>query len=273
MGFLSGKNALVSGVANRKSIAWGIAQALHAHGAQIGFLCLESNVRRVKKLASQVQSDMILPCDVRNDLQIEQAFEQAGTEFEGRLDILVHCLAYAEINDIGGEFIRISRSGWNTALEISAYSLVAFARQARPLMRSSEGGSIITLTFAGGEKVVPGYNVMGVAKSALDATVRYLAYDLGPEKIRVNAISPGPVTTLSSMVIEDFNISLKLVQEHSPMLSNITVEDIGGAAVYLASDLSGSVTGTILKVDSGMSIMVAPSKVHRRYMAKALEKD
>ena len=272
MGLLSGKNALVSGVANRKSIAWGIAQALHAHGAQIGFVCLENNVRRVKKLASQVHADMILPCDVRDDLQIERTFQQAGKEFGGRLDVLVHCLAYAEITDIGGEFIRISRSGWNTALDVSAYSLVAFARQARPFMRAC-GGSIITLTFAGGEKVVPGYNVMGIAKAALDATVRYLAYDLGPEKIRINAISPGPVTTLSSMVIEDFSISLNLVQEHSPMLRNITTDDIGGAAVYLASDLSGSVTGTILKVDSGMSIMVAPSKVHRSYNAKAPAKD
>ena len=266
MRLLSGKTALVSGVANRKSIAWGIAQALHDHGAQIGFICLENNVRRVKKLASQVHSDMILSCDVRDDQQIEQVFEQAGKEFDGKLDILIHCLAYAEINDIGGEFIKISRSGWNTALEISAYSLVAFARRARGLM-STSGGSIITLTFAGGEKVVPGYNVMGVAKAALDAAVRYLAYDLGPEKIRVNAISPGPVTTLSSMVIEDFSSSLKLVQEHSPMLRNITTEDIGGAAVYLASDLSASVTGAVLKVDSGMNIMVAPSKVHRRYQA------
>ena len=271
MGLLSGKNALVSGVANQKSIAWGIAQALHAHGAKIGFTCLENNVRRVKKLASRVHSDMIIPCDVRDDQQIEQTFLQVGKEFGGKLDILVHCVAYAEIDNIGGEFIAVSRSGWSTALEVSAYSLVAFARHARPLMRSPEGGSIMTLTFVGGEKVVPGYNVMGVAKAALDATVRYLAYDLGPEKIRVNAISPGPVSTLSSVVVEDFSRALKLVQEHSPLLSNITAEDVGGAAVYLASKLSDSVTGTILHVDSGMNIMVAPSKVHRRY--KAPEQD
>jgi len=265
MKLLSGKTALVSGVANRKSIAWGIAQMLHAHGAKIGFTCLENNVRRVKKLASQVHTDMIIPCDVRDDQQIERTFELVGERFGGKLDILVHCMAYAEIDDIGGEFVNVSRSGWNTALEVSAFSLVAFAREARRLMRSSEGGSIITLTFAGGEKVVPGYNVMGIAKAALDATVRYLAYDLGPEKIRVNAISPGPVSTLSSMVVEDFSSALKLVREHSPLLSNVTTEEIGGAAVYLASELSGSVTGSILRVDSGMNILVAPSKVHRKY--------
>jgi enoyl-[acyl-carrier protein] reductase I len=262
---LRGKAALISGVTNRNSIAWGIAEALYARGARIAFACLESNVRRVRKLAPQVHSDIIIPCDVRDDHMIAQAFDEVKEVFDGRLDILVHSIAYADLNDIGGEFIRISRSGWNKALEISAYSLVAFARHSRPLMNSSGGGSIITLTFGGAEKVVPGYNIMGVAKAALDATVRYLAYDLGPENIRVNAISAGPIMTPSSVVVEDFTMALKMMEERSPMLRNITVEDVGGAAVYLASDLSRCVTGAVIKVDSGMNIMAAPTKVHLKH--------
>jgi enoyl-[acyl-carrier protein] reductase I len=262
MGLLTGKKALVSGTANHMSIAWGIAKAMHAHGAQIALTCLESNIRRLKKLAPQVHSDIVIPCDVRDDYKIGQAFDQVKEVFDGRLDILVHSLAYADLKDIGGEFIRISRSGWSTALEISAYSLIVFARHVRPLMNASGGGSIITVTFGGGEKVVPGYNIMGVSKAALETTVRYLAYDLGPENIRVNAISPGPIPTPSSLMVEDFGTALKMTEEHSPMLRNITLEDVGGAEVYLASDLSSGVTGAIIKVDSGMNIVGAPAKAH-----------
>jgi enoyl-[acyl-carrier protein] reductase I len=264
MGLLNGRKALITGVANKKSIAWGIARALHAHGAQLAFTCLESNIRRVKKLAPQVGSDIIITCDAQNDEQIGQAFEEVAAAFGGTLDILVHCVAYADIEDLGGEFIGISRSGWNLALEASAYSLVAFARNARSLMQAAGGGSIITLTF-GGRKVVPGYNIMGIAKAALDMSMRYLAYDLGPEDIRVNAISAGPISTISSLAVEDFSKSLRLCEESSPLLRNITLEDLGGTAVYLASDLSSAVTGEVLNVDAGMSNLCPAVRQHRKW--------
>jgi enoyl-[acyl-carrier protein] reductase I len=263
MGLLDGKKALVAGVANNKSIAWGIAQALYAQGAQIAFACLETNVRRVNRLASQVHSEIVIPCDVRKDEDIGEAFDKVRTAFDGKLEILVHSIAFANLNDIGGEFIKISRSGWHLALDISVYSLVAFARSARPLMKSAGGGSIITLTF-GGDKVVPGYNVMGVAKSALEMTVRYLAYDLGPENIRVNAIGAGPIPTLSSQIIEDFESALRRVEESSPLLRNVTLEDVGKTAVYLASDFSIAVTGAVINVDAGINIMCPATKPHRR---------
>lgn len=263
MALLTEKNALICGVTNKTSIAWGIAQALHAQGANLAFTCVENNVRRLKKLAPQVNSDIIVPCDVRSDEDIENAFKSVGNAFSGRLDILVHAIAYAHIDDLGGEFIHISRKGWNLALEISAFSLVAMARRARPLMNAAGGGSIFALTFAGGKRVVPGYNIMGVAKAALDMSVRYLAYDLGPENIRVNAISAGPISTPSSLAIEDFDSALRLMENTSPLLRNITLEDLGGTAVYLASDLSRSVTGETIYVDSGISILNAPAKPRR----------
>ncbi len=240
-----------------------MARALHAQGANLAFTCVENNVRRLKKLAPQVNSDIIVPCDVRSDEDIENAFNTVGNAFSGRLDILVHAIAYAHIDDLGGEFIHISREGWNLALEISAFSLVAMARRARPLMNAAGGGSIFALTFVGGKRVVPGYNIMGVAKAALDMSVRYLAYDLGPENIRVNAISAGPISTPSSLAVEDFGSALRLVENTSPLLRNITLEDLGGTAVYLASDLSRSVTGETIYVDSGIYILSAPSKPRR----------
>ena len=263
MGLLDGKKALVAGVANKKSIAWGIAQALYALGAQFAFTCHETNVRRVRKLAPQVNSEIIIPCDVGKDEDIMQAFDQLAATFDGKLDILVHSIAYANMDDLGGEFIRTSRSGWHLALDISAYSLVAFARCARPLMNAAGGGSIMTLTF-GDNKVVPGYNIMGVAKAALEMTVRYLAYDLGPENIRVNAIGSGPIPTLSSLAVENFSVALRMMEENSPMLRNVTLEDVGKTAVYLASDLSSAVTGAVIKVDSGMNIMCPPTAPHRK---------
>ncbi|MBC2694300.1 MAG: enoyl-ACP reductase [Desulfobacteraceae bacterium] len=265
MGLLDGKNALICGVANKKSIAWGIAQALHAHGARLGFTCLENNVHRLNKLASQVNSDIIIPCDVRKENDIAHALNKVSAVFDGKLDILIHAIAYADINDLGGEFISISKSGWSLALEVSAYSLIAFARYARPLMNATGGGSIITLTFSGGESVTPGYNIMGIAKAALNMSVRYLAYDLGPENIRINAISAGPISTISSMAVEKFDIFLRMVEECSPLLRNITLEDLGGTAVYLASHLSNSVTGTVIYVDSGTNILDPPSIAHRRF--------
>lgn len=263
MGLLDGRKALVTGVTNKKSIAWGIAQALHAQGARIAFTCLENNVRRLKKLAPQVNSDIIITCDVTKDENISLALEEVKSEFDGELDILIHSIAFAELEDIGGEFIGVSRSGWNTALEISAYSLIAFAREVRPLMNKARGGSIITLSFVG-DKVVPGYNIMGVAKAALEMTVRYLAYDLGPENIRVNAISAGPIPTPSSIAVEGFSESLLKTEECSPLLRNVTSQNIGETAVYLASDFSSAVTGAVIKVDSGMNIMCPASRPHRQ---------
>ncbi len=268
MGLLDGKTALVSGVANKKSIAWGIARCLHAHGARLAFTCHPTNLRRVKKLAPQVDSDIIIPCDVTKDDEIGRLFDQVAAVFEGRLDILIHSVAYAFIDDLGGEFIRTSRSGWNLALEVSAYSLVAFAQNARPLMKAADGGAIITMTFYANH-VVPGYNIMGVAKSALETSVRYLAYDLGPENIRVNAVNPGPIPTISSQIIEDFSTTLSMMEERAPMLRNVTPQDVGDTAVYLASDLSSKVTGAIINVDAGMNIMCPPTKIHRWLGKKA----
>ncbi|NIM99905.1 MAG: SDR family oxidoreductase [candidate division Zixibacteria bacterium] len=263
MALLDGKKTLISGVANKKSIAWGIAQALHAYGSQIAFACHPTNLRRVRKLAPEVDSEIIIPCDVGKDEEIAQAFDQVGNVFDGKLDILVHSIAYANLDDLGGEFIKTSRSGWNLALDISAYSLVVLARCARPLMKAAREGSIMTLTFGDG-KVVPGYNIMGVAKAALEMAVRYLAYDLGPENIRVNAIASGPIQTISSLAIEDFSVALCMMEERSPLLRNVTLEDVGRTAVYLASDFSKAVTGSVIKVDSGMNIMSPPTAPHRK---------
>lgn len=259
MGLLEGKRALISGVANKKSLAWGIAQAMHNQGARLAFTCVPTSTRRVNKLASLVDCDLVIPCDVKSDRDIEKAINVVNEYFGGRLDIFAHCIAFASLEHIGGEFIKTSRKGWNLAIEVSAYSLVAFARQIRPLLNAANGGSIITLSFGGADLVVPGYNVMGIAKSALNASVRYLAYDLGPERIRVNAIAPGPVPTLSSQMVENFKSALELVEERSPLLRNISKEDVGAAAVYLASNLSSGITGAIIPVDSGMHIMCPPT--------------
>jgi enoyl-[acyl-carrier protein] reductase I len=264
MGLLDGKKALVCGVTNKSSIGWGIAKALHAQGARLAFTCVKTNIRRLKRLVPEVDSDIVIPCDVLKDEDISSVAENLQQTFQGRLDILVHSIAYSDIADLGSEFIQVSRSGWNLALEASAYSLVALSRAFRPMMTASGCGSIITLTFVGGSQVVPGYNIMGIAKSALNMSVKYLAYDLGPDRIRVNAISAGPITTFSSLAVENFDTALQLVQSHSPLLRNISQEDLGGTAVYLASNLSSAVTGEILFVDSGMHILAPPSAVHGR---------
>jgi enoyl-[acyl-carrier protein] reductase I len=264
MALLDGKKALVTGVANKNSIAWGIARSLHEHGARIGFLCLPSNVGRLKRLAPGVESDIIVPCDVQQDDQIQRGTDEVVKALGG-LDVLIHSIAFAEMTDLEGEFIGVSRAGWNRALEVSAYSLVALARSARGRMRESGGGAVITLTFYGGTKVIPNYNIMGVAKAALDASLLYLAYDLGPDKIRVNAISAGPIQTPSSMVIHGFATALKRMESCSPLLRNITQDQLGAAAVYLASDLASGVTGHTLHVDSGMNILGPAAEPHRRW--------
>jgi enoyl-[acyl-carrier protein] reductase I len=257
MGLLEGKNALVFGVANDHSIAWGIARALHAEGAEVGFSSIESLIdKRVRPLAESIGSTFVEPCDVQSDADIERVFARWGDTHD-RLDILVHALAFAKREDLSGGFVDTSRDGFALALDVSAYSLVALTRAARSLLRP--GASVITLTYYGAEKVVANYNVMGVAKAALEASVRYLAADLGPDGVRVNAISAGPVRTLAASGIAGFKQMYGAFDEVAPMRANITPEDVGRSAVYLASDLSSAVTGEILYVDGGFNIMGVPS--------------
>ncbi len=257
MGLLDGKTALIFGVANDHSIAWGIAQALHEAGAEVGFSSVESLIeKRVRPLATSIGSTFVEPCDVASDEQIRTVFERWG-ETHDSLDILVHALAFAKREDLEGAFVDTSREGFALALDISAYSLVALAREARPLLR--RGSSIITLSYYGAEKVVANYNVMGVAKAALEASVRYLAADLGPDGIRVNAISAGPVRTLAAAGIAGFKGMYRGFAEVAPLRANITPEDVGRSALYLASDLSSAVTGETLYVDGGFNIVGVPT--------------
>jgi enoyl-[acyl-carrier protein] reductase I len=256
MGLLDGKKALIFGVANDHSIAWGIARALHDEGAVVGFSSVESLIeRRVRPLAASIGSTFVEPCDVQDDDQIRAVFTKWAAEHD-RLDILVHALAFARREDLEGGFVDTSRDGFALALDVSAYSLVALAREARPLLRS--GSSILTLTYYGAEKVVANYNVMGVAKAALEASVRYLAADLGPDGVRVNAISAGPVRTLAAAGISGFKRMYGSFAEVAPLRANITPEDVGRSAVYLASDLSSAVTGEVLYVDGGFNVVGVP---------------
>ncbi|MDH4141422.1 MAG: enoyl-ACP reductase [Chloroflexota bacterium] len=257
MGLLDGRNALVFGVANDHSIAWGIAKALHAEGAEVGFSSVESLIeRRVRPLATSIGSTFVEPCDVQSDEDIDRVFARWG-ESHDRLDILVHALAFAKREDLSGSFVETSRDGFGLAMDVSAYSLVALSRSARPFLRP--GSSIMTLTYYGAEKVVANYNVMGVAKAALEASVRYLAADLGREGVRVNAISAGPIRTLAASGIAGFKQLYGGFDEIAPLRTNITIEDVGRSAVYLASDLSGAVTGEILYVDGGFNVMGVPT--------------
>ena len=256
MGLLDGRNALVFGVANDHSLAWGIAKVFHDEGAEVGFSSVESLIdRRVRPLADSIGSTFVEPCDVGDDAQISRVFDR-WTETHDRLDILVHALAFAKREELDGAFTDTSREGFALALDISAYSLIGLTRAARPLLR--RGSSILTLTYYGSEKVVANYNVMGVAKAALEASVRYLAADLGPDGVRVNAISAGPVRTLAAAGIAGFKDMYRGFTDIAPLRTNITPEDVGRTAVYLASDLSAAVTGEVLYVDGGFSIVGVP---------------
>ena len=255
-GLLAGRKALVFGVANDHSIAWGIAKALHDQGAKVGFSSMASLIkRRVRPLANSIGSTFVEPCDVRDDDEIKRVFQRWHAR-EGSLDILVHAVAFAEKEDLAGHFADTSRDGFHTAFDISVYSLIAMAREARPYMKP--GSSIMTLTYYGAEKVVPHYNVMGVAKAALEASTRYLAADLGPSGVRVNAISAGPVRTLSAHGIAGFKLMYGGFADVTPLRSHITIEDVAGTAVYLASDLSGQTTGETIYVDGGFNILGLP---------------
>ena len=257
MGLLDGKTALIFGVANDHSIAWGIARTLHAEGAEVGFSSVESLIeKRVRPLAELIGSTFVEPCDVSSDEQISRVFARWG-EAHASLDVLVHALAFARREDLEGGFVDTSRDGFALALDISAYSLVALTREARPFLR--RGSSVVTLSYYGAEKVVSNYNVMGVAKAALEASVRYLAADLGPDGIRVNAISAGPIRTLAAAGIAGFKRMYGEFGDIAPLRANITPEDVGRTAVYLASDLSSAVTGETIYVDGGFNILGVPT--------------
>ena len=256
MGLLDGRKALIFGVANDHSIAWGIAKALHDEGATLGFSSVESLTdKRVRPLATSIGSTFVEPCDVQSDAQIAAVMSKWKAA-HGEIDVLVHALAFAKREDLDGEFASTSRDGFALAMDVSAYSLVALVREARPLLHP--GSSVLTLTYYGAEKVVAHYNVMGVAKAALEASVRYLAADLGPEGVRVNAISAGPVRTLAAAGIAGFKRMYGSFAEVAPLRSNITIEDVGKAAVWLASDLSSAVTGEVVYVDGGFNVLGVP---------------
>ena len=256
MKLLEGKHALIFGVANDHSIAWGIAQAMHAHGAKLAFSYAGPVLeRRVLPLAEKVNAAFAEQCDVAQDDQIEALFVKAA-EIWGRIDILVHAIAFAERDELMGAYYETSRAGFHLAMDVSVFSLTALARAALPLM--TNGGSIMTLTSYGGDKAMPNYNVMGVAKAALEASTRYLAMDLGPHNIRVNAISAGPLRTLSAAGVSGFKRLYRHYPEVVPLRRQINLEDVGGAAVWLASDLSSAVTGEVLFVDAGYNILGAP---------------
>ena len=252
-GLMEGKRVMVFGVANERSIAWGISQQFKREGARLGFNFVgDALEKRVRPLAESVDAEIVLPCDVTDDAQVSETFGKIR-ETWGGLDVLIHSVAFANREDLEGRFSGTSREGFLMAMEISAYSLVHLAREAAPLM--GEGGTVLTMTYYGAEKVVENYNVMGVAKAALEASVRYLAADLGPDGIRVNAISAGPIKTLAASGVRGFRNILSVVEERAPLRRNVTQEDVGRNALYLCSDLSAGVTGEVVHVDAGYSIL------------------
>lgn len=254
MSLLDGKLGIVFGVANKRSIAWAIAQAWHAAGARLAFTYQGERLRdSVEDLVSTFGADtLILPCDVTQEDQIDSVF-QTVRERTGRLDLLLHSVAYAPKHALEGRFVDTSREAFRIAQDVSAYSLVALARAAAPLM--TNGGSIVAMSYYGAEKVVPHYNVMGVAKASLEACTRYLAYDLGPSRIRVNCISAGPVNTLAARGISGFNEMLKHYETKAPLKRNVTAEELGASGLFLASDGSAAITGQVIYVDCGYQIM------------------
>ncbi len=251
-----GKKGLVLGVANRRSIAWAIAQRLAEGGAELAFTFQGERIEKnVRDLAETVGSPLVTACDVREDADVERVFREVGEAFGGKLDLLVHSVAFADARDLEGRFTDTPRDRYWMALDVSAYSLVACARAAEPLMQAAGGGSILTMTYLGGERAVPHYNVMGVAKATLDASMRYLAWDLGESAIRVNAISAGPVRTLAARSIAGFPTMESIVESRAPLRHNIEAEDVGAAGAYLLSEEAKGVTGTILYVDAGYHAM------------------
>jgi len=247
---------LVLGVANKRSIAWAIAKRLADAGAELAFTYQGERIEKsVRELADSVSSPLVTECDVRSDEDVARVFREVGDAFDGGLDLLVHSVAFAAAEDLEGRFTDTPRDRFWMALDVSAYSLVSCARAAEPLMEAGGGGSIVTMTYLGGARAVPHYNVMGVAKATLDASVRYLAWDLGQKNIRINAISAGPVRTLAARSIAGFPTMEAIVEERSPLHRHIDADDVGAAAAYLLSDDARNVTGTTLYVDSGYHAM------------------
>ncbi len=256
-GLMAGKRGLIMGVANDHSIAWGIAKALHKQGAELAFT-YQGNAfeRRVRPLAESVGSDIVLPCDVEQESEIAGAFDSLKERWD-TLDVVIHAIAYSDKEELKGRYLNTSRANFSRTLSISCYSFTAVARQAANLM--GPGGSLITLTYLGSERVTPNYNVMGVAKAALEASVRYLAVDLGENGIRVNAISAGPMRTLAGSAIGDARFVFGWNRDHAPLKRNVLLEEVGSAGLYFASDLSQGVTGEVHYVDGGYNIVGIPS--------------
>lgn len=250
---LHNKKGLIVGLANNSSIAWGIARAAHREGAELAFTYLsDALLKRVDPLAKSLGSELILPCDVNDDRQIENLANTIKEKW-GRLDFVVHAVAFAQRQDLQGKISETSREGFRVALETSAYSLIALAHALAPLM--SEGGSFLTLTYYGSEKVVPNYNIMGIAKAALECSVRYLACELGEQNIRVNAISPGAIKTLSAKGIADFNSMLSATREKAPLHRNVSPDDVGELAAFLLSDRASAITGDVVYLDGGYNVL------------------
>jgi enoyl-[acyl-carrier protein] reductase I len=261
MGLLSGKNALIFGLANDRSIAWGIAQAFAREGANLGFSYAgEALEKRVKPLAQQLGVSFVEQCDVASDAEIADVVDKAKNHF-GNIDIIVHSIGFANKEELNGNYYDTSRAGFHLAMDISVYSFVAIAKAFQPIL--NKGAALLTLTYYGSVKVAPNYNMMGVAKAALEASTRYMASDFGPQGIRVNAISAGPIRTLAASGVSGFKDMLKNFAEMAPMRENVTAEDCGNAAVYLCSDWSSHVTGEVHYVDSGYNIMAASNPLKK----------
>jgi enoyl-[acyl-carrier protein] reductase I len=256
MPLLEGKKALIFGVANHRSIAWAIAQALAGEGAQIALTYQERMEKYVRDLAAKIPGTSVIPCDVQNDDELDKAFAETSTIFNGELDILIHCVAYAPPSELENPFLQTTRAGFHTALDISAYSLVAMSRRAEPLMKT-KGGSILALTYMASERVMPKYNVMAVAKAALECSVRYLAFELGEHNIRVNAISAGPLNTLAARGVSGFTSFREQMGQVAPLRRNIEQSEVGDTALFLSSHLARAITGEIMFVDAGYNIMGA----------------
>jgi enoyl-[acyl-carrier protein] reductase I len=252
-GLMKGKRGLIMGLANDRSLAWGIAKALHAHGAEMAFSYQgEALERRVRPLAAEVGSDFLIECDVADMAQLDVAFGKLAERWP-TIDFLVHAIGFSDKNELRGLYVDTSLDNFLMTMNISAYSFVAVTNRVRPMM--PDGGAVLTLSYYGAEKVVPHYNVMGVAKAALETSVKYLAMDLGPENIRVNAISAGPIKTLAASGIGDFRYILKWNELNSPLRRNVTIDDVGGAGLYMLSDLASGVTGEIHHVDAGYNVI------------------
>ena len=250
---MQGKRGLIMGLANDRSLAWGIAKSLAEHGAELAFSYQgETLEKRVRPLAEQLGSDLLIDCDVSSMEALDTAFAELRKRWD-KLDFLVHAIGFSDKNELRGKFVETSRDNFLMTMNISVYSFVAVAQRARAMME--RGGSMLTLTYYGAEKVIPHYNVMGVAKAALEASVRYMAMDLGPEGIRVNAVSAGPIKTLAASGIGDFRYIMKWNEYNSPMRRNVTIEDVGGASLYLLSDLASGVTGEVHHVDAGYHVV------------------